>query len=152
VLIANSPYDRLIDWTGEYNNYYVPFNPYGLGTVTRLSSPGLIDFLLQMAASDGADVTAGIAYGGDPARYGEPYGELGLVIKAQDDESKDQKGGAHMRPRPPTFKWVAVFFFTIMAGCFLLMQKSLGINFTVNSNYCICRNNAGDYNGAGVNA
>jgi hypothetical protein len=96
VLIGNSPNDRLIDWTGEYNNYYVPSNPYGLGTVTRDSSPGLIDFLLQMAASDGADLTAGLARGGDPARYGEPYGELGLVIN-QDAESGDQKGA----PRSP---------------------------------------------------
>src|SRR5207244_2083698 len=29
ILIANATTDRLIDWVGEFNNYYVPFNPFG---------------------------------------------------------------------------------------------------------------------------
>ena len=91
VLIANNPNDRLIDWSGEFNNYYVPSNNYGLGTVARSSSPQLMDFLYQLSMSDGADVTAGLKWGGNPARNGEPYGELGLVTQ-QDPASGDQRG------------------------------------------------------------
>jgi Ca2+-binding RTX toxin-like protein len=33
ILLANATTDRLIDWVGEYNNYYVPFNPFGQNTM-----------------------------------------------------------------------------------------------------------------------
>jgi Ca2+-binding RTX toxin-like protein len=96
VLIANTGGDRLIDWTGEYNSYLVPFSPFGMATVSRTLQPGLMDFLYALSASDGADPTRTAAYlgpnGGDPARNGEPWGEMGLVLQ-KDAAWKDQHGG-----------------------------------------------------------
>jgi len=97
VLIANTGGDRLIDWSGEYNSYLVPFSPFGMATVSRSLQPALQDFLYALSASDGADPTRAadaIALGqsADAARNGEPWGELGLVLQ-QDTAWKDQHGG-----------------------------------------------------------
>ena len=92
VLIANTGGDRLIDWVGEFNSYLVPFAPFGLGTVSRTLQPQLQDFLYGLSASDGADYTRAADTGADPARNGEPMGELGVVIQ-QDFAWQDQTGG-----------------------------------------------------------
>jgi hypothetical protein len=98
VMIANTGGDRLIDWAGEFNSYIVPFAPFGLGTVTRSPSPGIMNFLYALSASDGADFTRAADTGADPARNGEPYGELGLV-RQQDFAWRDQTG-APADPQP----------------------------------------------------
>ena len=98
VLIGNTGGDRLIDWVGEFNSFIVPFAPFGLGTVSRTLQPQLAEFLYALSASDGADFTRAADIGGsaDPARNGEPYGELG-VVRQQDIAWQDQTGG----PRDP---------------------------------------------------
>ena len=98
VLIANTGKDRIIDWVGEFNSYLVPFAPYGAWTISRTLQPQLPEYLYALSKSDGADQTRATAQtfdvtfpGGDAARNGEPYGELGLV-KQQDDFWKAQTG------------------------------------------------------------
>jgi hypothetical protein len=97
VLIANTGGDRLIDWTGEFNSYLVPFAPYGMATVSRTVQPQLPEFLYALSASDGVDMTrSGDAFQGNPsadtiARNGEPHGELGL-IRQQDEAWNDTHG------------------------------------------------------------
>jgi Ca2+-binding RTX toxin-like protein len=90
-IIGNTFGDRLIDWTGEFNSYIVPFNPFGIDTVCRNLQPALMDFLYDLSASDGADPTRADDTGEDSKRNGEPYGELGLVMQ-KDDDWKDQHG------------------------------------------------------------
>ncbi len=92
VMIANTGGDRLIDWTGEFNSYLVPFSPFGAATISRSLQPGLIEFLYALSASDGADATRAADTGADPARNGEPWGELGLVLQ-KDAAWSDQHGG-----------------------------------------------------------
>ena len=96
VLIGNTGGDRLIDWTGEFNSYIVPFAPFGLGTVSRTLQPQLAEFLYALSASDGVDLTRAADTGADPARNGEPLGELG-VVRQQDFAWQQQTGG----PRDP---------------------------------------------------
>jgi hypothetical protein len=91
-LIANTGGDRLIDWAGEFNSYIVPFAPFGVATVSRSLQPQLAEFLYALSASDGADFTRAADEGSDPARNGEPFGELGLV-RQQDFAWRDQTGG-----------------------------------------------------------
>jgi Ca2+-binding RTX toxin-like protein len=92
VLIANTGGDRLIDWSGEYNSYLVPFSPFGMATISRSVQPALQDFLYALSASDGADPTRAADTGSDAARNGEPWGELGLVLQ-KDAAWRDQHGG-----------------------------------------------------------
>jgi hypothetical protein len=47
--------DRLVDWLGSFNLYYVCDGAYGAGRVVRLSSPSVVTALQQLAAADGAD-------------------------------------------------------------------------------------------------
>jgi len=54
--------------------------------------PHLFDYLYDLSASDGADQTRAADAGSDPARNGEPFGELGLVTQ-HDDAWQDQTGG-----------------------------------------------------------
>ncbi len=96
VLIGNTGGDRLIDWVGEFNSYIVPFAPFGIGTVSRTLQPQLADFLLDLSASDGVDMTRAADTGADAARNGEPFGELGMV-RQQDFAWQDQTGA----PRDP---------------------------------------------------
>ena len=91
-LLANTGEDRLIDWTGEFNSYVVPFAPFGDRTVTRQILPGLVDFLLQLSEADGADQTRVAPGLGTAARNGEPFGELGMVLQ-KDSDWQDQTGG-----------------------------------------------------------
>ena len=90
-LIANTGGDRLIDWVGEFNSYLVPFAPFGMGTVSRTLQPQLADYLYALSAADGADPSRDEDTGADPARNGEPEGELG-VVRQQDFAWKDQTG------------------------------------------------------------
>jgi Ca2+-binding RTX toxin-like protein len=90
VLIANTGGDRLIDWIGEFNSYLVPFAPFGMATVSRTLQPQLSEYLYDLSESDGADPTR-TEDGGDPARNGEPWGELGLVLQ-KDPNWHDQTG------------------------------------------------------------
>jgi len=91
ILIANTGGDRLIDWVGEFNSYLVPFAPFGMATVSRTLQPQLAEFLYALSASDGVDLTRAADTGADPARNGEPFGELGLV-RQQDFDWHDQTG------------------------------------------------------------
>ncbi|MEW6158482.1 MAG: hypothetical protein AB1813_13700, partial [Verrucomicrobiota bacterium] len=91
ILIGNTGGDRLIDWAGEFNSYIVPFAPFGLATISRSLQPGLMEFLYSLSRSDGADPTRAADTGSDPARNGEPEGEIGLV-KQSDFAWRDQTG------------------------------------------------------------
>ena len=50
--------DRLLDWGGSYNGYYLCPSTYGDWVSTRAIAPGLIAFLQQVAQGDGATTTA----------------------------------------------------------------------------------------------
>lgn len=52
------PGDRLIDWVGAYNAYYVCPGAYGQGMITRSHSPSVIQFLQMLAESGGAQDVA----------------------------------------------------------------------------------------------
>ncbi|HEX4999276.1 MAG TPA: LEPR-XLL domain-containing protein, partial [Terriglobia bacterium] len=79
ILIANTAGDRLIDWLGAFNSYFVPFSNQGMPTSSREVSPQLRKFLIDLSLSDGADATRAADTGGDPYWNGEPFGELGLT-------------------------------------------------------------------------
>jgi Ca2+-binding RTX toxin-like protein len=98
ILLGNAPGDRLIDWTGEFNTFVVPFSPFGTSTVSRLIQPGLPEFLYALSASDGADATRAADTGINPTRNGEPKGELGLVT--QKDSDWGAQTGAPEDPQP----------------------------------------------------
>jgi Ca2+-binding RTX toxin-like protein len=49
-----TPGDRLMDWSGSYNAYYLCPGLFGDFIVTRSIAPGLIDFLQKLANGDGA--------------------------------------------------------------------------------------------------
>ncbi len=91
VMIANTGGDRLIDWTGEFNSYLVPFSPFGMMTISRMVSPALQQFLYDLSRGAGADRTRAADTGADPARNGEPFGEIGLVNQ-KDNWWRDQTG------------------------------------------------------------
>jgi hypothetical protein len=91
VLIANTGGDRLIDWAGEFNSYIVSYAPFGAFTISRALQPGLMRYLYDISANDGADPTRVDDTGADMDRNGEPEGELGLV-KQQDLDWRDQTG------------------------------------------------------------
>ena len=85
VLIANTGYDRMFDWGGEFNSFIVPFARFGAPTINRLPSPDIQEFLINLSA----------AGGDDPALFG-PSSELGLVTQ-HDPEWQDNHGA----PRDP---------------------------------------------------
>ncbi|RKZ88438.1 MAG: hypothetical protein DRR16_04890, partial [Candidatus Parabeggiatoa sp. nov. 3] len=85
VLIANTGKDRLFDWSGEFNSYFVPFSPFGAPTVNRGVSPNLINFVTELGLGGGADIS-----------LTEPDGELALVTQ-KDEAWQDQRG----KPRDP---------------------------------------------------
>jgi hypothetical protein len=66
------PGDRLIDWAGAYNVYYLCPGLYGEFVITRNHSPHIMQFLQQLAAGDGAF---------DPDASGTPgFREVALVF------------------------------------------------------------------------
>ncbi|MGE4044330.1 MAG: hypothetical protein AB7F35_05720 [Acetobacteraceae bacterium] len=99
VLIGNTGGDRLVDWEDSFNTYLLPFVNPGLPTVTANITDGVQHFLLDLSRSQGADLSLIAQHGGDPARNGEPYGELGLVNE-KDPEWPDQLGPTR-DPQPP---------------------------------------------------
>ncbi|MEX0958007.1 MAG: LEPR-XLL domain-containing protein [Burkholderiales bacterium] len=88
VLIANTEDDRLIDWAGNFNVYLAPAEGH---TVSRSLAPQIAEFLYDLSEADGADQTRSADTGADPARNGEPEGELGMV-RQQDAAWQDQTG------------------------------------------------------------
>ncbi|MDA9980303.1 hypothetical protein N9E38_02565, partial [Yoonia sp.] len=85
-MIANTAGDRLVDWNGDFNEYYVPYRNAGVPTVINSFNTTLETYILRVAASDGADPTRAadvdpilIANGTPLSVNGDPYGELGLV-------------------------------------------------------------------------
>ncbi|GAB3043216.1 hypothetical protein GCM10027052_26710 [Parafrigoribacterium mesophilum] len=93
ILIGNTGGDRLIDWVGEFNTYLVPFSPFGIATVSRQVNPQLPEFLYALSKSQGADPTRATDTGEDPARNGEPFGELGLITQSDHNHWQTQTGG-----------------------------------------------------------
>jgi hypothetical protein len=93
VLVGNTGGDRLIDWVGEFNSYLVPFAPFGIATVSRQNNPALPEFLYALSFSQGADPTRDTDDGTDPARNGEPHGELGLIRQQDHGLWQTQTGG-----------------------------------------------------------
>ncbi|HMC71529.1 MAG TPA: Ig-like domain repeat protein, partial [Mycobacteriales bacterium] len=96
VLVSNTGGDRLIDWSGEFDSYLTPFAPFGMATVSRTIQPQLPEYLYALSAAEGADPFLAAQYGSDPARNGEPFGELGIVTQ-KDAAWGDQRG----KPRDP---------------------------------------------------
>jgi hypothetical protein len=62
--------------------------------VSRTLQPQLHDYLYNLSKSDGADPTRVTDTGGDPARNGEPDGEMGLVLQ-MDFAWQDQTGAPY---------------------------------------------------------
>jgi hypothetical protein len=75
------PGDRLMDWVGAYNVFYVCPANYGEFVITRDLSPAMIDFLQQLSAADGAFDTA--------SKDSSGYTEVGIVFP------KDAKNNAN---------------------------------------------------------
>src|SRR4029077_1044665 len=98
IFFAGTGGDRLIDWGGNHNSFYVPFSQFGMPAVSRTLQPYLMQFLYALSKSDGADQLLGVRYGGDPARNGEPFGEIGLVL--QHDAAWHQGAGPPFNSMP----------------------------------------------------
>ncbi|HEY5224284.1 MAG TPA: hypothetical protein VIJ18_14705 [Microbacteriaceae bacterium] len=105
IFFAGTGGDRLIDWVGNHNSYYVPFSQFGMPAVSRTLQPFLPEFLYALSKSDGADQTLmtryaafDTRYSGLVARNGEPYGELGLVL--QHDDAWHQQVGPPFNEMP----------------------------------------------------
>jgi hypothetical protein len=77
--------DRLIDWSGGYNVYYVCPGAYGEGTITRELQPGLRTWLQDVSDADGAFQSATVGTSG--------FQELGYVFP------KDIRFNSHL-PHP----------------------------------------------------
>jgi LPXTG-motif cell wall-anchored protein len=56
VLIGNSAMDRMFDWEGDFNDFYVPFAFYGAPTVNRFYTPAIARFIRRLAYAGGTDV------------------------------------------------------------------------------------------------
>jgi Ca2+-binding RTX toxin-like protein len=98
ILIANQKGDRLFDHTGNFDTFIVPFNQQGAPTINRLLSPASIQFWYDLSKASGADQTRAGDEGTDPARNGEPAGEIGMVLQQDDDWQRNT--GAPDNPRP----------------------------------------------------
>ncbi|HET7466406.1 MAG TPA: hypothetical protein VFL29_07050 [Candidatus Dormibacteraeota bacterium] len=88
ILFAGTGGDRLIDWVGNHNSFYVPFSQFGMPTVSRTLQPFMPEFLYALSKSDGADPLLQVRFAGYDDRYmgltsrnGEPFGEMGLVLQ-----------------------------------------------------------------------
>lgn len=81
---GRQPGDRLIDWVGAYNVYYVCPAAYGEGMITRSHSPSVVQFLQQLAESGGARDAAVTGTSG--------FRELGLV---QNNEARFNANPPH---------------------------------------------------------
>ena len=92
VLMANTYADRLVDWTGSFNQYVAPLLALP-ATMMQYFVPGIDTFLYTLALAQGVDPTRGAevppcgqcVYPLFPvlgSSNGEPHGELGLVDPA----------------------------------------------------------------------
>jgi hypothetical protein len=106
IFFAGTGGDRLIDWVGNHNSYYVPFSQFGMPAVSRTLQPFLPEFLYALSKSDGADQTLGVRYGGAASRNGEPFGELGLVL--QHDAAWHQQVGPPFNEMPENLGGVGI--------------------------------------------
>ena len=95
---TNAGGDRLIDFSGEFNTYLVPFAEFGPPTISRAVQPGLFDYLYELSASDGADPTRFGDTGSGEFRNGEPEGEIGLVTSADFDWQAQTGAPDDMQP------------------------------------------------------
>jgi len=68
--------DRLMDWVGAYNVYFLCPGLYGEYVATRAQAPGLLDFLQQLAQGDGAFNTA--------TKGSSGFREVGIVFKSEE--------------------------------------------------------------------
>jgi hypothetical protein len=89
VLIGNTGADRLIDWSKKFNSYFVPIVPTSPSemvaspTVIRDPSAQIINLLLELAASGGADMDI------SPA-LNALHAELGLITIEDGQLWRDQ--------------------------------------------------------------
>ncbi len=98
VLLINTNGDRGFDWQGEFNTFFTPFAQFGSAAVNRFLLPAEPQFLYGLSKSAGADQTLAAQYGSDPARNGEPFGELGLVLSS--DAAWGDQSGSPRDPQP----------------------------------------------------
>jgi Ca2+-binding RTX toxin-like protein len=68
--------DRLVDWAGAYNVYYLCPSTYGEYVSTRQLSPSMVTYLQRQAEADGATDVAGGPRGADSG-----FDELALVYQ-----------------------------------------------------------------------
>jgi hypothetical protein len=100
--------DRLIDWAGGYNVFYVCPGAYGEGTITRRGSPHLQRFLQDLAEADGALSTATEGSSG--------FRELGYVFPNERGQNSHPPHPDHpghftcgaVEPGPPTLRTTAI--------------------------------------------
>ncbi len=59
VMIGNTGGDRLVDWNGEQNTFVLPYNPFGLPTVSRGLAPALEVFMIRAVQEPGRRPDAG---------------------------------------------------------------------------------------------
>src|SRR5262249_28749309 len=90
VLLANTGYDRMYDWGGEFNSFLVPFGRFGAPTVNRSPNPQIMQFLHDLSMASGAD----------PA-LAEPNGEMGIFTHS--DPEWQQNHGAPRDPQPGNY-------------------------------------------------
>jgi hypothetical protein len=89
VLIGNTGADRLIDWSKKFNSYFVPIVPTSPSemvaspTVIRDPSAQIIDLLLNLAASGGADMNIS-------PELNALHAELGLITIEDGQLWRDQ--------------------------------------------------------------
>lgn len=73
--------DRLLDWVGAYNAYYVCAATYGDFVITRAQNPGLLQYLNDQASGDGAvDTTTPGASG---------FREVAIVHKSEEPQNSN---------------------------------------------------------------
>ncbi|MDB5978261.1 MAG: hypothetical protein JWR07_5021, partial [Nevskia sp.] len=167
VLIANTGGDRLMDWTGEFNSYLVPFAPFGMATVSRTLQPQLPEFLYALSGSDGADATRysdmnnGAAPPAPsnsdpmPSRNGEPFGELGLVLQKDaawhdthggpsDPQAGNIAGGKRDVLRSASFDDGGAQGFVAVSGSWAVTNKRYQVSSTTSSNDAISLFNEAD--------
>src|SRR5262249_23333527 len=90
VMIADSGYDRMYDWGGEFNSFVVPFARFGEPTVNRLPNPHIQAFLTSLAAAAGTDQAVV-----------DPNFVAGDAEIALFDQSSPLWGANHGAPRDP---------------------------------------------------
>jgi hypothetical protein len=91
ILIANTAQDRMYDWDGPFNQYWVPFEYYDAPVVNQHYTPEIAAFLRVVADRAGADSTLGP----------EPFDEAAIVTPAAGQAYQDQFVGSPAGQLPP---------------------------------------------------